>query len=229
MHRVLLSWSSGKDSAWALYQLRQQPQVEVVGLLTTFNQTADRVSMHAVRRTLVEAQARAVGLPLWPVYLPHPCTNAQYEEAMHSVLQKARQEGITHLAFGDLFLQEVRDYRVRLLQGSGLEALFPLWTAPEKTAQLAQEMLAAGLQAVLTCLDPKRLSPMWLGQPYDAKLLAALPPGVDPCGERGEFHTFCYAGPMFAQSIPLRVGKTLWREGFCFADLLPAGPTRPPA
>lgn len=218
--RALLSWSSGKDSAWSLHVLRQEPHVEVVGLLTTFNEAVDRVAMHAVRRTLVEAQATAARLPLWPVPLPCPCSNAEYEERMRAVIGRARREGVTHVAFGDLFLEDVREYRIRMLSGTGLEPLFPLWCSPADTPELAWRMLDGGLRAVVTCVDPKQLAEPFVGRPYDAAFLADLPPGVDPCGERGEFHTFCFAGPMFASAITVQVGETVSREGFRFADLV---------
>jgi uncharacterized protein (TIGR00290 family) len=218
--RVLLSWSSGKDSAWTLHVLRQKPDVEVVGLLTTFNEAADRVAMHAVRRPLVEAQAAAAGLPLWPVLLPWPCSNAAYEERMSAVIGRARQAGVTHAAFGDLFLEDVRDYRIRQLSGTGIEPLFPLWGSASDTPELARRMLATGLRAVLTCVDPKQLPEPFVGRLYNAAFLADLPAGVDPCGERGEFHTFCFGGPMFASAIAVRVGQILSRDGFCFADVV---------
>jgi uncharacterized protein (TIGR00290 family) len=221
--RVLLSWSSGKDSAWTLHLLRQQPELEVAGLLTTFNETADRVAMHAVRRTLVEAQARAAGLPLWPVRLPWPCSNAEYEERMRAVLARAREAGITHVAFGDLYLEDVRAYRVRQLAGTGIEPLFPLWGTPADTPHLARRMLEAGLRAVLTCVDPRQLPESFVGRRFDAALLADLPAGADPCGERGEFHTFCFGGPMFTADIAIEMGETITRDGFCFADVVPAG------
>ncbi len=219
--RVLLSWSSGKDSAWTLHLLRQQPDVDVLGLLTTFNEAAGRVSMHAVRRELVEAQATAAGLPLWSVPLPSPCSNADYEERMSAAIGRARKEGITHVAFGDLFLEDIRAYRVRQLSGTGIEPLFPLWTSPAATPDLAKQMLEGGLDAVLTCVDLRQLAEPFVGRRYDAQFLADLPPGVDPCGERGEFHTFCLAGPMFASAISARVGETVSRDGFCFIDLVP--------
>ena len=197
--RVLLSWSSGKDSAWALHVLRQRPDLEVVGLLTTFNEESNRVAMHAVRRELVEAQAAAAGLPLVPVMLPYPCTNEVYERRMRAALAEAKAAGVTHMAFGDLFLEDIREYRVRLLQGTGIEPLFPIWTTAEETPALARRMLAAGLGAVLTCVDPKQLSERFVGRQYDETLLAELPAGVDPCGERGEFHTFCYRCPSSAR------------------------------
>ena len=222
MRRVLLSWSSGKDSAWTLHLLRQQPDVEVVGLLTTLNEAADRVAMHAVRRELLEAQAEAAGLPLWPVFLPWPCSNDEYERRMAAVIAKATEAGITHAAFGDLFLEDVRAYRVRQLAGTGIEPLFPLWGAAADTPALAAQMIAAGLKAVLTCVDPKQVAASFVGREFDAALLAELPASVDPCGERGEFHTFCYDGPMFARAIPVQVGEIVARDGFCFADVTQA-------
>lgn len=220
--RVLLSWSSGKDSAWTLHLLRQRDDVELVGLLTTFNETAGRVAMHAVRRELVEAQARSAELALWPVMLPWPCPNETYERCMGQVIERARQEGITHVAFGDLFLEDIRAYRCRQLAGTGIEPLFPLWGTPADTPSLARTMLAGGLRAVLTCVDPRQLNPALVGRAFDERLLAELPPVVDPCGERGEFHTFCHAGPMFRQPLACRVGERLERDGFWFADVLPA-------
>ncbi len=216
-HRVLLSWSSGKDSAWTLHVLLSQPELEVVGLLTTFNETADRVAMHAVRRELVDAQAAATGLPLWPVDLPSPCPNTEYERRMRAMIDRARDAGITHVAFGDLFLEDVRDYRIRMMAGTGIEPLFPLWGSD--TEELARCMVDSGLRAVLICVDPKQLPAHFAGRAYDADFLAELPPGVDPCGERGEFHTFCHAGPMFEHEIAVRVGETVSRDGFCFTDL----------
>jgi uncharacterized protein (TIGR00290 family) len=220
--RALLSWSSGKDSAWALHVLRQQPNVEVVGLLTTFNEVADRVAMHAVRRSLVEAQAAAANLPLWQVPLPFPCSNADYESRMRAVIGRAREEGVTHVAFGDLFLQDVREYRVRMLSDTGIEPFFPLWCSAAQTPALAREMLRNGLRAVLTCVDPGQLPQVFAGRIFDTALLAELPDGVDPCGERGEFHTFCFAGPMFDRQIGVQAGETVCRDGFCFTDLMPA-------
>jgi uncharacterized protein (TIGR00290 family) len=219
--RVLLSWSSGKDSAWTLHLLRQDPDIEVVGLLTTFNESADRVAMHAVRRELVLAQAESAALPLWPVELPWPCSNEVYEERMGAAVATAREQGITHFAFGDLFLEDVRAYRISRLAGTGIEPLFPLWGSAEETPTLARRMIAAGLRAVLTCVDPRQLDPTFVGREYDASLLADLPPTVDPCGERGEFHTFCYAGPMFRDVIPVEVGERVCKDGFWFADVLP--------
>ncbi len=221
MRRVLLSWSSGKDSAWTLHVLRQQRDLEVVGLLTTFNEAAGRVAMHAVRHALVEEQAAAAALPLWPVPLPFPCSNAEYEERMRAVIGRAQEEGVTHVAFGDLFLEDVREYRIRMLSGTGIEPLFPLWCSPAATPALAQRMVRDGLRAVLTCVDPAQLAQGFVGRLYDAALLAELPDGVDPCGERGEFHTFCFAGPMFASEIAVQAGDAVCRDGFCFIDLAP--------
>jgi uncharacterized protein (TIGR00290 family) len=215
--KVLLSWSSGKDSAWALHVLRHTPGIEVAALLTTFNSAVDRVAMHAVRRTLVDAQAEAAGLPLWSVPIPSPCPNEIYEERMREATTRARLEGFTHVAFGDLFLEDVRRYREERLSGTGLDPLFPLWNIP--TPALAREMLAAGLGAALTCVDPKQLDRRFAGRDYDAALLSELPDSVDPCGERGEFHTFCYAGPMFRHPIPVRTGEIVERDGFVFADV----------
>ena len=220
-NRVLLSWSSGKDSAWALHVLRQREDVEVVGLLTTFNEEAGRVAMHAVRRELVEAQAAAAGLPLCSVPLPWPCSNEAYEKIMSEVVARARESEITQIAFGDLFLEDIRAYRVRQLAGSGVEPIFPIWTTPHDTATLARQMLGAGLRAVLTCIDLKQLESRFAGRSFDATLLAELPSTVDPCGERGEFHSFCHAGPMFTSEIQVALGETIVREGFCFADLAP--------
>jgi uncharacterized protein (TIGR00290 family) len=219
LKRVLVSWSTGKDSAWMLHVLQQQPDVELVGLVTTFNEVADRVAMHAVRRTLVEQQAQVLGLPLWPVPLPWPCTNEIYERLMAEVFRKAEETGVTHVAFGDLFLEEIRDYRVRQLQGTGLEPLFPIWCGENGTAVLARQMVAAGLRAVVTCVDPRSAPPELAGRIFDDCLLDELPVTVDPCGERGEFHTFCHEGPLFPQPLRVQTGEIVARDGFIFADL----------
>ncbi|MBS1766149.1 MAG: adenine nucleotide alpha hydrolase [Acidobacteria bacterium] len=217
--RALLSWSSGKDAAWALHVLRQQGDVEVVGLLTTINRAFERVAMHAVRESLVEAQAEAAGLPLWKVDIPFPCANESYETAMGEACAKAVSSGIEAIAFGDLFLEDVRAYRVQKLEGTGLHPLFPLWG--RDTTALAREMIAGGLKATLTCVDPKQLDPSFAGRDFDASLLADLPPAVDPCGERGEFHSFAWDGPMFQHPVPIQRGEVVERDGFVFADLLP--------
>jgi uncharacterized protein (TIGR00290 family) len=218
--RTLLSWSSGKDSAWALHRLRQAEEVELVGLVTTVNEAAGRVAMHAVRESLLQAQAAAAGLPLWRVPIPSPCSNEQYAAAMTGLLARARAEGVAAMAFGDLFLADVRAYRERQLAGTGVEPRFPLWGAD--TAALARQMLAAGLRARVTCVDPRQLDASFAGREFDAGFLADLPPAVDPCGERGEFHTFAFAGPMFAAPIAVEAGPVVERDGFVFADLLPA-------
>ena len=219
MKKVLLSWSSGKDSVWALHLLRQQPDIEVVALLTSFNSAAGRVAMHAVRRALVDEQAARTGIPQWSVDLPWPCSNAEYEERMRGVCQRALAEGITAVAFGDLFLQDIRDYRERQLQGTGLDPLFPVWEIP--TAKLARDMIAAGVKAKITCVDPSQVDRAFAGRDFDQALLDSLPPGVDPCGENGEFHTFVYDAPMFSRPIDVRLGEIVERDGFVFADVLP--------
>lgn len=220
--KALVAWSSGKDSAWTLHVLRQQGEVDVVGLLTTVNEAFDRVAMHAVRRELVEAQARAAGLPLRTVTIPYPCPNGVYEERTGAAVARAREEGVTRVAFGDLFLEDIRAYRVEKLRGTGVEPLFPIWGKRADTPRLAREMLAAGLRAVITCVDPRQCDPAFAGREFDARLLGELPPAVDPCGENGEFHTFCFAGPMFLEPVPVRVGEVVTRDGFRFADVLPS-------
>ena len=218
--KALLAWSSGKDSAWTLHVLRQRGDVEVVGLLTTINEVHDRVAMHAVRTTLLQTQAAAAGLPLWPVPIPSPCSNREYEASMSAAIRRAKDAGITIMAFGDLFLEDVRHYRETQLASTGITPLFPLWGLPTK--ELAAQMIRAGLRARLTCVDPKQIAASFVGREFDESLLADLPPGVDPCGERGEFHTFAYAGPMFHRPIPVERGEVVTRDGFVFADLLPA-------
>jgi uncharacterized protein (TIGR00290 family) len=217
--RVLLSWSSGKDSAWTLHMLRKDPDVEVVGLLTTVNTTHGRVAMHSTRLTIVEAQARRVGLPLHVIPLPWPCSNEVYERAMREAIEDGLKGGATHVAFGDLFLEDIRAYRIKQLEGSGLKPLFPIWHEP--TEPLARRMIDAGVEAVLTCVDPKKLSRSFAGRRFDHAFLDELPEGVDPCGENGEFHTCVLAGPMFREPLRAAVGEVVEREGFYFADLMP--------
>jgi uncharacterized protein (TIGR00290 family) len=218
MKRTILSWSSGKDSAWALHLLRQSREYEVVGLLTTINAAADRVAMHAVRRSLLEQQARAAGLPLTTIDLPWPCSNQEYERLMLDACRGMLERGIQAVAFADLFLADIRRYREEQLAGTGLDLVFPVWLLPTDT--LAREMIAAGLRARITCVDPRQLPASFAGREFDAALLADLPAGVDPCGERGEFHTFCYAGPMFAHPLQIETGEIVERDGFVFADLM---------
>jgi len=217
MKKTLLSWSSGKDSAWALHLLLQQQEHAVVGLLTTVNSAFDRVAMHGVRRTLLQEQAKAAGIPLWDVDLPWPCSNADYEKILGETVNSAVGAGIEYVAFGDLFLRDIREYREKQLQGSGLKPVFPVWDLP--TRKLAESMMDCGLRAKLACVDCKRLPAEFAGREFDRKLLADLPVGIDPCGENGEFHTFVYAGPMFRRPIAVAVGETVVRDGFAFADL----------
>ncbi len=216
--RVVLSWSSGKDSAWALHLLRQTQEFEIVALVTTFNRSADRVAMHAVRRTLVEAQAQRAGLPLWTIDLPWPCSNVIYEELMSGVLRRAAAERVTAIAFGDLFLEDIRQYRERQLRGTDVEPLFPLWHLP--TDELAREMIGAGVKCLITCVDPAKLDRAFAGREFDMDFLAQLPPAVDPCGENGEFHTFVYDSPVFSRPLANKIGVIVERDGFVFADAL---------
>jgi uncharacterized protein (TIGR00290 family) len=215
--RILLAWSSGKDSAWTLHVLRQAGEVQVAGLLTSVNATHARVAMHAVRRELLHAQARAAGLPLHEVAIPWPCSNADYERAMGAAVERALADGIEAVAFGDLFLADIRAYRERMLAGTGLAPLFPLWGRP--TRALAEEMQAAGLRAQLTAVDPAQVPASLAGRAFDRALLDDLPPGADPCGENGEFHTFVSAGPMFSAPLDVRAGEVVRRDGFVYADL----------
>jgi uncharacterized protein (TIGR00290 family) len=217
LKRALVSWSGGKDCAWAVERLRGS-DVEIVALLTTINEHFDRVAMHGVRRELVEEQARSVGAPLWVAPLPWPCSNERYEEVMAAMCRRAVDAGIDSVVFGDLFLEDVRAYRERMLAGTGLEPLFPLWQAP--TAALAREMLASGLRARIACIDRRVLDRSFAGREYDANLLADLPPGTDPCGENGEFHSFVYDGPMFQRAIAIEPGEFHEDGDFIFADLL---------
>ena len=217
--KVLLSWSSGKDSAWALHLLAKRTDIEVAALVTTFNRAAQRVAMHAVRESLLGMQAAQAGLPLVKVLVPSPCPNDVYEQAMSAVMERARAEGVYHVVFGDLFLEDIRAYRERQLASCGMTPLFPLWG--KDTGPLAEDMIAGGLRAHLTCVDPRKLDRSFAGRRFDAELLGALPAGVDPCGENGEFHTCVSAGPMFRRPIPVVTGEVLERDGFVFADLLP--------
>jgi uncharacterized protein (TIGR00290 family) len=216
--RVLLSWSSGKDSAWALHMLRQQPDIEVAGLLTTINEQFDRIAMHAVRTELLRRQAEGVRLPLRLISLPFPCSNEIYEERLRTAIGAAQADGIEGVAFGDLFLPDVRQYRERMMEGTGIAPLFPLWG--RLTDQLAREMIDGGLRAQITCIDPNYLPATLAGREYNGDFLKALPNGVDPCGENGEFHTFAFDGPMFNRPVEFAIGETVERDGFIFTDLL---------
>jgi uncharacterized protein (TIGR00290 family) len=216
--KAWLAWSSGKDSAWALHTVRREGEFDVVALLTTVNRTHERVAMHAVRESLLEIQAEAAGLPLVKVLIPSPCSNEVYEEAMSQAMTQAKAEGIQHVIFGDLFLEDIRAYREKQLARCDMIPIFPLWG--KETRQLAEDMVAGGLSAFLTCVDPRRLDRTFAGRRFDSNLLAALPGNVDPCGENGEFHTFANAGPMFDAEVGVTVGEIVERDGFVFADLL---------
>ena len=217
--KAWLAWSSGKDSAWSLQTVRQSGEVDVVALLTTVNRTFQRVAMHAVRESLLEMQAAEAGLPLVKVPIPSPCPNEVYEQAMSEAMERARAEGVYHVVFGDLFLEDIRAYREKQLASCGMTPVFPLWG--RDTGRLAEDMIAGGLQAHLTCVDPRKLDRSFAGRRFDAELLRALPAGVDPCGENGEFHTCVSAGTMFRRPIPVVSGEVVERDGFVFADLLP--------
>ena len=217
--RTLLSWSSGKDSAWSLHVLRQRPDVSVVGLVTTVNAAFDRVAMHGVRRALLEAQAEAAGLPLHVLPIPHPCPNTDYERIMGAFVAQQAAAGVEAMAFGDLFLQDIRRYREAKLAGSGIVPLFPLWGLD--TGRLAREMIGGGLEAYVTCVDPRKLPKTFAGRRFDLGLLADLPADVDPCAENGEFHTFACAGPMFTRPIAVKTGEIVTRDGFVFCDVMP--------
>lgn len=220
MKRVMLAWSSGKDSAWALHVLRQDPAVEVIGLLTTLNGAFDRVAMHAVRRELLRRQAESVGLPLLTVDLPWPCPNEAYELLMEKACAEMKAMGAEAVAFGDLYLEDVRAYRVQQMAATGLEPIFPLWGRP--TGELAREMIASGQRARVTCVDPKKLTRDFAGREFDLALLRDLPAGTDPCGENGEFHSFVYESPVLRRPLRIVSGEVVERDGFIFADVLPA-------
>ncbi len=218
--KTLLSWSSGKDSAWALQVLRLRSDLEIAGLMTTVNQLYQRIAIHAVRLELLQRQAEAVGLPLYIVDLPYPCSNSQYEVAMEKFIEQSKQTGIECMAFGDLFLADIKAYREAKLSGTGITPLFPIWLKP--TDQLAREMISNGLRAVVTCVDPQQLPASFAGREFNQDFLSALPEHVDWCGEHGEFHTFAFDGPMFGKPLDIVVGEITEREGFVYADVLPA-------
>jgi uncharacterized protein (TIGR00290 family) len=218
--RAIVSWSSGKDSAFALWKIREANEVDVVGLLTTVTREFGRVSMHGVREELLAAQARSLGLPLYRVEIPFPCPNEVYERAMGEQIRALEALGVSRMVFGDLFLEDIRAYREAKLAPTRIRPMFPLWGQPTRT--LAGEMIASGLVAHLVCVDPKQLDRRFAGRRFDATLLADLPEPVDPCGERGEFHTFVSAGPMFSTPIGVMPGEVVERDGFVFADLRPA-------
>lgn len=221
--KAFLSWSSGKDSAFALIEARRLGLADVVGVLTTVNETHQRVAMHGVREELLDRQAAALGLPCLKVPLPSPCSNEVYEARMAAAVAAIKAEGVRHVVFGDLFLEDIRAYREERMRDAGMECIFPLWGRDTHT--LARDMIASGLVAHLTCVDPRRLDRSFAGRRFDEALLRDLPEGVDPCGENGEFHTLVSAGPMFAQPIPVSAGTVIERDGFVFADVLLAEPT----
>lgn len=221
MKKTLLSWSSGKDSAWSLHVLRRQPDVEVTGLFSTVNDEHERVAMHAVRLDLVRRQAQSLGLPIEFIPIPNPCSNAEYEAIMNEFIGQAVQDGVECIAFGDLFLEDIRKYREDKLRGTGITPIFPIWGLP--TGDLAREMVESGLRARITCVDPNQLSADFAGREYDASFLDDIPAGIDPCGENGEFHSFAFDGPMFGDPVGIEVGETVTRDGFVFTDLVPEG------
>ena len=218
MQKVLLSWSGGKDSAWALHVLRERNEVEIVGLLTTINTHFQRVAMHGTRRALLKMQANAAEIPLWEVPLPWPCPNEAYEQAMSAARGAAAKQGISAIAFGDLFLEDVRHYREDRLRGTGLQPMFPLWG--RNTRKLIEEMIDAGLRARIVCVDPSKLPVEFAGRDLNRDMIRQFPAAVDPCGENGEFHTFVYAGPMLSYAIPIGAGKCVSRDGFVYADVV---------
>jgi uncharacterized protein (TIGR00290 family) len=216
--RTLLSWSSGKDSAWALYQLQSDPEIDLRGLFCTVNSEFNRVSMHAVRVELLQLQAEHIGIPLQVIEIPFPCSNEQYEEMMARFVEGARGENIEQFAFGDLFLEDVRSYRKEKLSGTSITPVFPIWGV--HTSQLSREIVSSGLRAVITCVDPKQLPEQFIGREYNQEFLNDLPQGVDPCGENGEFHSFAYAGPMFQKPLQISLGEVVHRDGFIFIDVI---------
>lgn len=217
--KLWMSWSTGKDSAYALHALRRNEKYEVTALFTTVTEDYDRVAMHSTRHALLRQQAEVLGLPLEVVLIPANCTNEIFETQMRELIAKAKAASVTAMGFGDLYLADIRQYRERLLEGTGIEPVFPLWEIP--TSALAREMLASGVKAVLTCIDPKKLAPAFAGRFYDTKLLSDFPSGIDPCGENGEFHTFVFDAPGFASAIPISVGERVQRGEFVYSDVLP--------
>ena len=218
--QIILSWSSGKDSAWTLYQLQQDPDYEVVGLVTTVNQKYQRVAMHGVREQILQQQADAAGLPLHALNIPSPCTNKEYEAVMQNFIRVMQKNGIEYMAFGDLYLEDIRQYREKQLEGSGITPVFPLWLKP--TRALAKEMIDGGLEATITCIDPKKLSASFAGRRFNYDFINDLPEQIDPCGENGEFHSCVHNGPMFHHPIGITTGDVVERDNFVFADLIPS-------
>ncbi len=217
--KTYMSWSSGKDSAWALHALRQDPEIELLGLFTVVNKAYGRVSMHATRADLLNRQADSLGLSLQIINIPHPCRNEECDAIMGSFVDNANESGIECMAFGDLFLKDVREYRENQLRDTGIQPIFPIWNLP--TGVLAKQMLSAGVEAYISCVDPNKVSRTLAGRRWSEKLLNELPENIDPCGENGEFHTVVVGGPMFRKKIPVHIGETVEREGFIFADIIP--------
>ena len=212
-----MSWSSGKDSAWALYKLQRNPEIDLAGLFCTVNKAFNRAAMHAVRVELLQRQAESIGLPLEIIEIPYPCSNDAYEEIMTLFVEKAKKNNIEHFAFGDLFLEDVRNYREEKLKGTGITPIFPIWGIP--TDKLSREMISSGLRAVITCIDPKQIPNDFVGKEYNESFLNDIPEGVDPCGENGEFHSFVFYGPMFEEQIEISFGDVVHRDGFVFMDI----------
>ena len=217
--KTLMSWSSGKDSAWALHQLLQNPDYEVVGLFSTINKEVDRVAMHGVRVELLKAQAESIGLPVEIIELPDPCTNEDYERIMGTFIDMVKADNIECIAFGDLYLEDIRKYREGQLKDTGIEPIFPIWGIP--TDELSNTLIENGIKTVITCVDSKQISEDFAGKEYDQHFLESLPESADPCGENGEFHSFVYDGPMFKEAIKITVGETIHKGQFVFADVLP--------
>ncbi len=217
--KALMSWSSGKDSAWALYQLQQNPEIDLVGLFCTVNKAFDRVAMHGVRVALLQKQAESMGLPLEIIEIPYPCSNEEYEKIMGRFVERAKSGEIAYFAFGDLFLEDIRKYREEKLKDSGIKPLFPIWGVP--TDKLARDMISGGLRTIITCIDPKQTPEEFAGREFDERFLDSLPETIDPCGENGEFHSFVFDGPMFKEPVEIVLGDIVRRDGFVFADILP--------
>ena len=216
MNNTWFSWSSGKDSAFALYQLMQNPEYQVTGLFTTINKNFDRVAMHAVRHSILRAQAKSIGIPLYPIFIPHPCSNEIYKSVMSTFIDLAIDQKITHMAFGDLYLEDIKSYRQKMLANIPIEPIFPIWKTP--TNDLAHMLIDEGFKAKVTCIDPKKLPTDFVGRDYNLSFLDDLPEGIDPCGENGEFHTIVYDGPLLKFPLFLKAGEIVEREGFVFAD-----------
>lgn len=219
--KALLSWSSGKDSAWALKTLREDPRINLAGLFTVVNETYGRVAMHSTRLALLRRQAASAGLPLSVINIPYPCDNERYASIMRGFIEDSLANGVELMAFGDLFLEDVRRYREDQLSGTGVTPIFPLWDIPTRT--LAEQMFSAGVKAYVSCVDPRKVPAAMAGRQWSRRMIDELPDGADPCGENGEFHTVVVDGPFFRSPIPVKIGETVERDGFVFADIVPDG------